>query len=61
MSDKKMKLYTVKEVAEILKVKEGTMRNYLSTGKIDFIKVLGNTRITREELEKHIKLTKKEQ
>lgn len=60
MLDKEMKLYTVKEVAEILKVKEGTMRNYLSTGKIDFIKVLGNTRITQEELEKHIKLTKKE-
>jgi len=48
------KLYTVKEVAEILTVSEGTVRNYLSEGKIKFVKILGNTRITKEELEKLI-------
>ena len=48
-------MYTVKEVAELLKISEGTMRNYLSSGKIKYVKFLGNVRITKEELEKHIK------
>ena len=33
-----MEMYTIKEVAEILKVTEGTVRNYLSDGKIKHIK-----------------------
>ena len=49
------KLYTVKEVQEILQVSEGTVRRYLSEGKIKYVKVFGNTRITKEELERHIK------
>ena len=49
-----MEMYTIKEVAEILKVTEGTVRNYLSEGKIKHIKVLGNTRVTKEELERII-------
>lgn len=49
-----MEMYTIKEVAEILKVTEGTVRNYLSGGKIKHIKVLGNTRVTKEELERII-------
>ncbi len=44
--------YTVKEVAEMLKVSEGTIRNYLSDGKMNFIKILGNTRITKEEIDR---------
>ena len=48
-------MYTVKEVAEILKISEGTVRNYLSSGKVKYVKFLGNVRITKEELEKHIK------
>ena len=48
-------MYTVKEVAEKLKVSEGTVRNYLSSGKIKYVKFLGNTRIAKEELERHIK------
>lgn len=53
-------MYTVKEVAEKLKISEGTMRNYLSSGKIKYVKFLGNVRITEEELEKHIKPSGKE-
>lgn len=60
MLKKEMTLYTVQEVASILKVTEGTMRNYLAAGKINFIKVLGNVRITQEELERHIKPVEKE-
>lgn len=51
-----MEMYTVKEVAELLKLSEGTVRNYLSDGKIKHIKVFGNTRITKEELEKHYRM-----
>lgn len=54
------KLYTVQEVAEILKIAEGTLRNYLSAGKIAHVKVLGNTRITESELKKHIVPVNKE-
>jgi len=49
-----MEMYTVQEIAEKLKVSEGTVRNYLSEGKIKYVKVLGNTRITKEELDKLI-------
>lgn len=49
------KLYTVDEVKDILKVSENTVRRYLSEGKLKYVKVFGNTRITEEELEKHIK------
>lgn len=55
-----LEMYTVKEVAEKLKISEGTMRNYLSSGKIKYVKFLGNVRITKEELEKHIKPSGKE-
>ena len=47
-----IRIYTVREAAKILKITEGTMRNYLSQGKIEYIKVLGNTRITQKELER---------
>lgn len=50
-----MEMYTIKEVAEILKVTEGTVRNYLSDGKIKHIKILGNTRVTKEELDSLIR------
>lgn len=54
------KLYSVKEVAEILGVTEGTVRNYLTNGKIKYVKVLGNTRIKETELKRLIKPSKKE-
>ena len=49
-----IRIYTVREAAKILKITEGTMRNYLSQGKIEYIKVFGNTRITQKELERLI-------
>lgn len=54
-------MYTVKEVAELLKISEGTVRNYMSSGKVKYVKFLGNARITKEELEKHIKLAGQEE
>lgn len=54
------KLYTVDEVKDILQVSESTVRRYLSQGKLKYVKVFGNTRITKEELEKHIKPAGKE-
>jgi len=47
-------MYTVREIAKMLKVSEGTVRNYLVEGKIKYVKILGNTRITKEELDKLI-------
>lgn len=55
-----LEMYTIKEVAEILKISEGTVRNYLSSGKVKYVKFLGNVRITKEELENHIKPGNKE-
>lgn len=49
------KLYSVKEVADILGVAEGTVRNYLVDKKIRHVKVLGNTRIKESELKRLVK------
>ena len=49
-----MEMFTVQEVTAKLKVSEGTVRNYLSEGKIKYVKILGNTRIKKEELDKLI-------
>lgn len=50
-----MEMYTVLEVADILNLSERTIRRYISEGKLQSIKVMGNVRITREELERVIK------
>ena len=47
-----MKLFTIKEFSDITKLKEQSVRNAISAGKIKSIKVLGSTRITVEELER---------
>jgi excisionase family DNA binding protein len=47
-------LYKVSEVANITGFAEGTIRNKISAGEIDTIKVGGGTRITKEALEKFI-------
>lgn len=47
-----MKLFTVKEVAEITRKSEQGIRNLISKGEINSIKVIGATRITQEELER---------
>jgi len=54
------KMYSVKEVAEILGVTEGTVRNYLTKGQIKHVKVVGNTRIKESELRNLIKPANKE-
>ena len=47
-----MKVFTVKEVAEIMKMNEQTVRNKISEGQIKSVKFFGATRITKEELER---------
>ena len=53
-------MYTVHEVMEILKVSESTVRRWLSQGKMNFVKIMGNTRITKGELERLIIKSDKE-
>lgn len=55
------KMYSVKEVAEILGVTEGTVRNYLTKGQIKYVKVVGNTRIKESELRNLIKPSNEEE
>ena len=52
-----IKMYTVAEIAEILSLAERTIRRYIAEGKLNSIKVMGNVRITQEELDRHIKPT----
>jgi len=47
-----MKLYTIKEVAEILKVKEDTVREWMSAKQISFYKLSGRcVRISDRQIE----------
>lgn len=55
-----VKLFKVKEIAEILGRSEGSVRNSITRGQIKAIKVLGSTRITQEELERITGLKYKE-
>ena len=48
------KLYKVSEVAEITGFVEGTIRNKISAGEIETIKIGGGTRITHKALEKFV-------
>lgn len=48
------KIYTIDEVANILKVCKQTVRNYISSGKLSKINMDGVTRIKHESLEKLI-------
>lgn len=45
-------LYTTKEIAQILKFKETTIRSKIRDGKIKAVKICGEYRITDEELER---------
>lgn len=49
-----MKLYTVTEVAEILKVSTRTVWNYIKDNKIETIKFNGNVRIPEAKLNEFI-------
>lgn len=46
------KVYTIAEVAEYLKISEGTVYKLMRTGKLPTIKILGNTRIKESDLVK---------
>ena len=49
-----MKYYTIKEVAEMFKLSEGTVRNWVWQGKVQIIKIGNATRITEEEIHRLI-------
>jgi len=48
-------LYTTQEVAEIAKVHQRTVFRYIKNGKLKAIKVFGQWRIKKEDLDKLIK------
>jgi excisionase family DNA binding protein len=50
-----MKYYTVKEIADLLKVHEQTVFRWLREGKLESDKVGNNHRITDEQLNHFIK------
>ena len=50
------KYYTVKESAELLGIAEGTVRIYLSEGRLKSEKVYNSTVISKEEIERYNKL-----
>lgn len=45
-------LYTLREVAETLGFSHKTIQNWVYQGKIKCIRVLGNVRVPKEELER---------
>jgi len=49
------KLYTIKEVADMLKVNKMTVYQWIYKGKIKSVKVMGNVRIKVEEIERLVK------
>lgn len=50
-----MKLYTVRDLTEDLKLSERTIRRYIKEGKIGHIRVGSNIRVTQEQLDKFLK------
>jgi len=50
-----MDLMTVNEVAELLKVQEETIRNWLRSGKLKGVKLGNRWRVTTNDLEKFLK------
>lgn len=48
------KLYTPKEVAELLGYSINTVNTYISRGTIKAVKVLGSNRVTEEEIKRLI-------
>lgn len=49
-----MIVYTIEDVADILKVSVYTVRNYIKDGKIKAIKNMGSIRVSEGELNKFI-------
>ena len=51
----KITVYTLKEVAEILKVSRQTIYNYLKAGRLKATKIGKEYRVTKEDLEEFIR------
>jgi len=49
-----MKFYTIKEVADMLRVHERTIHNWILSGKLEVIKIKKTIRISEEQLNKLI-------
>jgi excisionase family DNA binding protein len=43
-------LYTIEEVAQLVKVNQGSVRRWIRDGKLKTVKIVGNVRITESEL-----------
>lgn len=54
------KLYTVFEVAKILRLKPRTVREYLRTGKMGGYKAGKDWRVTRENIEEYLESNKRD-
>jgi excisionase family DNA binding protein len=50
-----MKLYTAKEIAEILQINMFTVLRYIREGKLEHIKVGSQYRVTEKQLDKFLK------
>ena len=50
-----MQLYTLKEKKKKKKISRSTLWRYIKQGKIKTIDMLGNPRISKEEIEKIVK------
>lgn len=48
-------LLTVREAAQVLKLSPGTLRNWLSKKKMNYVKVLGATRIRNSDIQAILK------
>lgn len=55
----KSNYYSVKDAARLLGVKEATLRNYLSLGWINGVKVFGHTKVYASEIEKYLSKKRK--
>ena len=53
--------YSVKEAAEILGLTEQTVRVYLNTKRIAYEKIINSTVITKEELNRQLRMRGKEE
>jgi excisionase family DNA binding protein len=50
-----MELYTLEEVAQILKVSVQTVRKIVTSGELPSVKIRGQYRIRKEDLEDYIR------
>lgn len=50
-----MKVYTAKEIADIMQMNVQTVLKYLRENKIEHIKIGTNYRVTQEQLDKFMK------